>query len=129
MPGRRPLSHYLPRPARVTAWPAPATTATPSRPPHPGASPDPARRTAAGVAWGVAAYGAWGVLPLYFRALRGVPPADVVAHRVVWSAVFLSVLYQDTAARHATTSKFTAQQEGWAAMCSALIRHPEFHLY
>lgn len=38
-------------------------------------------------------------------------------------------LYQDTAAKHAATSKFTAQEEGWAAMCSALVRHPEFHLY
>lgn len=48
--------------------------------------------SAVGVAFGVAAYGAWGVLPLYFHALHGVPAADIVGHRVVWSVVFLLAL-------------------------------------
>jgi chloramphenicol-sensitive protein RarD len=46
----------------------------------------------AGFALGLAAYGFWGVLPLYFKALHGVPPVDIVAHRVLWSLPFLSVL-------------------------------------
>ena len=45
-----------------------------------------------GFALGVAAYGLWGVLPVYFKALRSVDSADIVAHRIVWSAPVLAVL-------------------------------------
>jgi len=43
-----------------------------------------------GLAAAVAAYGWWGVVPIYFRALRHVPPLEIVAHRVVWSVVVLA---------------------------------------
>ena len=45
-----------------------------------------------GFALGLAAYGLWGVLPIYFEAIRAVPPVDIVAHRVLWSLPFLAVL-------------------------------------
>jgi chloramphenicol-sensitive protein RarD len=35
------------------------------------------------------AYAWWGSLPLYFRALHGVPSLEVVAHRVVWSLLLV----------------------------------------
>ncbi|HEV8408106.1 MAG TPA: EamA family transporter RarD [Sphingomicrobium sp.] len=41
---------------------------------------------------GLTAYGLWGILPIYFNALRGIPPVDIVAHRVVWSLPFLALL-------------------------------------
>lgn len=31
----------------------------------------------------------WGLFPLYFRALAHVPPLQVLAHRIVWSLVFV----------------------------------------
>ena len=34
----------------------------------------------------------WGLIPLYFRALAGVPPFEIVGHRIVWSAIFLAAL-------------------------------------
>ena len=46
----------------------------------------------AGFALGLAAYGLWGVLPIYFEAIRAVPAVDIVAHRVLWSLPFLAVL-------------------------------------
>jgi chloramphenicol-sensitive protein RarD len=45
-----------------------------------------------GFAFGLLAYALWGVLPLYFKALGGIPPFDIVAHRVLWSLPFLAVL-------------------------------------
>lgn len=42
-----------------------------------------------GVVYALVAYGTWGVLPLYLKALHGVPPLEVVAHRIVWSALLL----------------------------------------
>jgi chloramphenicol-sensitive protein RarD len=47
---------------------------------------DPELRT--GIWLSLGAYGAWGLFPLYFKALR-VPPLEVLANRVVWSALFL----------------------------------------
>ena len=38
-----------------------------------------------GFFYALAAYLLWGFLPLYMKALAHVPPAEVVAHRVIWS--------------------------------------------
>jgi len=45
-----------------------------------------------GFALGIAAYGLWGILPIYFKALRAVPSVDIVAHRIVWSVPVLALL-------------------------------------
>ena len=48
----------------------------------------------AGFACGLGAYVLWGFLPMYFKLLgrAQVPPLTIVAHRVVWSVLFLAVL-------------------------------------
>lgn len=45
-----------------------------------------------GLAYGLAAYGAWGLVPLYFKTVREVAPLEVVSHRVVWSVLLLFAL-------------------------------------
>ncbi|MCJ7500523.1 EamA family transporter RarD [bacterium] len=45
----------------------------------------------AGFWMGLAAYTIWGFFPLYFKALARVPAAEVLAHRILWSAAFLLV--------------------------------------
>lgn len=52
-------------------------------------APDSTRR---GIALGLGAYFCWGFLPLYFKLLAGVDPAEIVAQRVVWSVVLLAIL-------------------------------------
>jgi len=42
-----------------------------------------------GLAYGLAAYGIWGVVPVYFKWLSAVPASEVVAQRIVWSAILL----------------------------------------
>ena len=42
--------------------------------------------------YGLAAYGLWGVLPIYFKLLQAVPAVDIVAHRIVWSLLVLLLL-------------------------------------
>ena len=34
----------------------------------------------------------WGAFPLYFHALAAIAPAEILAHRVLWSLIFLAVL-------------------------------------
>ncbi len=46
----------------------------------------------AGLAYGLAAYLAWGFVPAYFKLLAHVPPLVVLCHRVVWSVLFLAAL-------------------------------------
>jgi len=45
-----------------------------------------------GFLFGLLAYGLWGVLPLYFKAIADVPALNIVAHRILWSLPFLAVL-------------------------------------
>jgi len=45
-----------------------------------------------GLTLGIAAYGLWGVLPIYFKALRAIPSVDIVAHRILWSVPVLALL-------------------------------------
>ena len=45
-----------------------------------------------GFALGLAAYGLWGVLPVYFKLIDTIPAIDIVAHRVLWSLPFLALL-------------------------------------
>jgi chloramphenicol-sensitive protein RarD len=45
-----------------------------------------------GFAAAIAAYLLWGVFPLYLRPLIGVPPLQIIAHRVVWSSVLVLAL-------------------------------------
>ena len=43
-----------------------------------------------GLAAGVAAYLLWGLFPLYWPLLEPAAPVEILAHRVVWSLVFLA---------------------------------------
>ena len=52
------------------------------------------------------AYGLWGAFPLYFALLDSVSPVEVVAHRVIWSLVFLLIVI--------------ASLRGWASVSSVL---------
>ncbi len=47
------------------------------------------RVSAAGVLYAVAAYGAWGISPLYWKFLADLPALEVLAFRVVWGMVLL----------------------------------------
>ncbi len=46
----------------------------------------------AGIFLGLAAYLIWGLMPLYFKLLARVSAPEIVAHRIIWSLVFLGVL-------------------------------------
>jgi chloramphenicol-sensitive protein RarD len=46
----------------------------------------------AGLVCAVLAYGLWGIVPLYWRMLDGVPPFELTAHRIVWCALFVMIL-------------------------------------
>jgi chloramphenicol-sensitive protein RarD len=52
------------------------------------------------------AYLAWGLLPIYFKALRPLPPLEILSHRVVWSVLLLAAV--------------VAARNGWRELAGAL---------
>jgi len=46
----------------------------------------------AGVLYAVMAYVMWGITPLYWHVIREVPLAEIMAHRIVWCALFLLIV-------------------------------------
>src|SRR5919107_1406985 len=45
-----------------------------------------------GYLYGLIAYALWGFFPIYFKLLQPSPPFEILAHRIIWSVVFISVL-------------------------------------
>jgi chloramphenicol-sensitive protein RarD len=45
-----------------------------------------------GVLFALGAYLSWGLFPLYFRQIAGIPALQIVAHRTLWSLVFVAVV-------------------------------------
>lgn len=45
-----------------------------------------------GYLYGLAAYVMWGFFPIYFKHLQPASPPEILAHRVIWSVVFVSLL-------------------------------------
>jgi chloramphenicol-sensitive protein RarD len=45
-----------------------------------------------GILYAVAANGAWGILPIFWKSLHDVPAGQILANRVVWTVVFLLVV-------------------------------------
>ncbi|MBV8685077.1 MAG: EamA family transporter RarD [Alphaproteobacteria bacterium] len=57
-----------------------------------GVTGNPYPNARSGLLLGLAAYAVWGVLPLYFKAVAHVSATQIVAHRIVWSLLFLAAL-------------------------------------
>ncbi len=46
---------------------------------------------AVGCACALGAFGLWGFMPVYFKAVEDVPPLEILAHRVVWSVLLVGI--------------------------------------
>lgn len=45
-----------------------------------------------GILYGASSFIAWGLFPLYWKLLKNVPAIEILAHRILWSFVFVGVL-------------------------------------
>jgi chloramphenicol-sensitive protein RarD len=50
------------------------------------------RENAIGIAFTASAYILWGVLPIYWKFLYEVPALEILAHRVIWSFIFVIII-------------------------------------
>lgn len=60
-----------------------------------------------GLIYGLIAYTIWGLIPVYFHAMRGVFAGEILAHRIVWSFPIVLTLV-------------ALQPGGWAALTGVL---------
>lgn len=53
-------------------------------------------KTESDIKWGIisgsSAYFLWGLLPLYWKLIDHIPSEEVLAHRIIWSFVFMSIM-------------------------------------
>jgi chloramphenicol-sensitive protein RarD len=45
-----------------------------------------------GILYATSAFLCWGLFPLYFHAINEVPPQEILAHRMLWSLLFLVIV-------------------------------------
>src|SRR5260370_26068592 len=45
-----------------------------------------------GLIAGIAAFTTWGLIPIYWKLLAAAPAAEILAHRFVWTTIFLSIV-------------------------------------
>ncbi|MEK4495446.1 EamA family transporter RarD [Ureibacillus sp. FSL W8-0352] len=50
------------------------------------------RENTIGIAFTIGAYIVWGILPIYWKFLDEVPPLEILAHRVLWSLIFVLII-------------------------------------
>lgn len=50
------------------------------------------QQTKMGVLYAIAAYGLWGILPIYFKQVQFLSSFEIFVHRIVWSVVFTGLL-------------------------------------
>jgi len=48
-------------------------------------------RSSQGALCAISAYGFWGLIPIYFKAVDAASPAEILAHRILWTVVLLLV--------------------------------------
>ena len=82
-----------------------------------------------GLALGIVAYGLWGILPIYFKALRAVPSVDIVAHRIVWSVPILALLLSVLGAWNEVTAALRDRRAMLLLLVTALLIGGNWLLY
>ena len=82
---------------------------------------EPRSQESIGVFWGITAYALWGAFPLYFVLLAQVSPVEVVAHRVLWSLVFLAIVITVTHTWGAIAAVVTWRRVGLLGLAAGFL--------
>jgi chloramphenicol-sensitive protein RarD len=71
-----------------------------------------------GVLYGAAAFGLWGLFPLYWPLLEPAGPVEILAHRMVWSLVFVGAILL---VRRRLSSVFRLGRRRYALLATAAV--------
>lgn len=87
------------------------------------------RRAREGFLYGLVAYGWWGLVPLYFKSLEGIDPLEILAHRIVWSMVFLASLLSVAGRWGELKRCFTSPRVGGVLVATSVLIAINWFLY
>ncbi len=86
------------------------------------AEPDRRKIHIRGITYTVAAFTAWGILPLYWKALKQVPSGEILAHRIFWSFIFAAgALFFYGRRKELTRMLSLRSNRIYAILCACLI--------
>ncbi|GAA3699464.1 EamA family transporter RarD [Zhihengliuella alba] len=95
---------------------------TPPVPDPPSGGRPPRSEQSVGLLSGTAAYGLWGILPLYFVLVSAADPVEIVASRVLWSLLFCGLLIAVTRqGRQLMALVADPRAIGWLGLAAAFI--------
>lgn len=84
------------------------------------ASAESAATVRTGVLYALAAYGIWGIFPVYFKWVSHIRADEILAHRIVWSVVFCAMLLTWTG-RWADVGAIVRTRRAWAALSASAV--------
>lgn len=79
------------------------------------------KQFATGVLYGILAYGSWGILPIYWKTLKAVPSGELLAHRIVWSFVFVAVVLLVRGRWHMLREVLASRRNRWGVLLASLF--------
>jgi len=83
----------------------------------------------AGIFFGIAAYTAWGVLPLYWKLLQVIPALEILAHRILWSFIFVTLIVILTGGWKALVSVLNNKKKLLLIFCCGFIISINWFVY
>jgi chloramphenicol-sensitive protein RarD len=92
----------------------------PAAPPTARIESDAHRRTS-GLIAAFAAFGIWGLLPVYWKQIPAVPAFEMVSHRILWSLLFVALLLTRSRSWPEIRSQCTARTLGWSVLSGLAI--------
>jgi chloramphenicol-sensitive protein RarD len=87
-----------------------------------------------GLLYGLAAYGLWGLAPLYFNGLvelteQHISADEILAHRIVWSVAFLALLLTVSRRWALVAACFRIPALRWTLLLSAVLVGLNWYVY
>ncbi len=82
-----------------------------------------------GALYALGAYGLWGLLPIYWQLLRGIPLAEVLAHRVLWSLATIVVILAGTSRMASFRALWSDRKSRYGLLLSGLFIGANWSMY
>ena len=86
-------------------------------------------RTRSGLLAGLAAFSAWGLLPIYWKELGQIPTLEILCHRIVWSALFSGLFLTATGRWHEAGGAFRAPENRRMIWSSGMLIGVNWFVY
>jgi len=82
-----------------------------------------------GVLYATSAFLCWGLFPLYFHAIGDVPPMEILAHRMLWSLLFLVIVLTARSQWRWLPNVLKRPKVVWSFIASALLLSANWFVY